>query len=903
MGKTQKNALDVVSISAGGQKGVMQGKIENGMQVSYHTPVAFATNVSERETPPNSAAPILSTKRAYAGLADYAQAHGLTAADLQRWQWQQATKAGRKALKFETKTGPRYRFLDGQSPTYIHETGYQRSWYGLTDDLIASIDDETPLVICNGEISTVTGQTYLVPAVCITSGEKSAIPQNLLDELTAAIPGAAILIALDCDQAGRRAAAGMMAQLKAAGFKALAVDLGLSDGGDLADFCMMHGAAAYERLKACAPLDIPESAAPVFTPRVVASVSKPANVSPDAEERAEKRRAAWFKKAFEGIVHTLETMARERNKGLFSSACKLFDLVHSYPQYSSESAAYDALYQASATNGYLAKDGQFAVNSAIKSAQRTPRQYVDMGFDPYDNPAPRLQNSAHADFSNVSPKGETGAPAALPDAIVMRGLSIWGLPIVSELNYILGAHARGLLPSIFTLEDVNQARLSEGIDSPTPLHVYVDMGKYGVLQKVTSQLKDGLHPIDLTNKEGCKSSFNSKRGRKAAAYALPSLADLIKAMFQPMALSLMAMHPDKMPLIDESLTPLMRAVLEGLLNWKKPFETVSLGLVRAFLNDADKYRAEAVYEAILALPITDASMLADMGLSAAEYAAYTAIVSAQGAAFAGLIALKNRLLLRLYETHKASLNNPTTTRIEGAPLIGEAWLNAFYRALLLPHDGRSLWNYQLNAIMGIDNKRSAKRAAARAGISSTPREDTRPFTVSIEGDCTPTWHAVKRAAKDAAKQGESGRAMHIRSYDERGRLLGSADVAEYEPDDFSIGVRFEVIVQLPNLITVSDAAPLADEMPETAAAPAAEQAEQTPAQDAQGEAKETASRGRRRITPARLHDRKWFLERLLAPFCQTDSGVWFNPLTGELHDDAEAVLTDAISLTALQGVS
>lgn len=874
------------------------------MPLLYNDLLLTQHNDANLASPSHSAVSILSTKRAYAGLADYAAAHGLTAADLQRWHWQQAIKAGRKALKFETKTGPRYRFLDGQSPSYIHETGYQRSWYGLSNDLIASIDDETPLVICNGEISSVTGQTYLVPAVCITSGEKSAIPQNLLDELTAAIPGAAILIALDCDTAGRRAAAGMMAQLIAAGFKARAVDLGLSDGGDLSDFCMMHGAAAYERLMQCAPLEMPETPAPVFTPRVMPVLSKPANVSPDAEARADARRHAWFKVVWDAIIRKLETTARERNKGLFSAACSLFDLVHSYPQYSSESAAYDALYQASAINGYLAKDGQFAVNSALKSAQRTARQYTAMPFDPYDNPAPRIEKPAQAESLIYSPAGESAAPAALPDAIVMRGLTIWGLPIVSELNYILGAHARGLLPSIFTLEDVNQARSAEGLDSAAPLHVYVDMGNYGVLQKVTKEIKDGLHPIDTTNKEGCILSFNSKRGRKPAAYVVPSLADILTAMFQPMARSLMAMHPDKTPLIDESLTLLMRAVLEGLLNWKRPFESVSLGLVRAFLNEADKYRAEAVYEAIQALPIIDASMLAAMGLNAAEAAAYTAIVSAQGEAFAGLIALKNRVLLRLYQTHLKALDNPTTTRIEGAPLIGEAWLNAFYRALLLPLNGGYLWAFELNAALGIDNKRSAKRAAARAGISSTPREDTRAFKVSIEGDSTPTWHAVKRAAKDAAKQGEAGRAQHIRSYDERGRLIGSADVSEYEPDDFSIGVRFEVIVQLRNLITVSDAAPLADAMPETAA-PAAQQAEQTPAQNAQDEAKESDTPRRRRITPARLHNKQWLLERLLAFCCQTESGVWFNPLTGELHESAEAVLSDAMGIKALnaEGVS
>jgi hypothetical protein len=872
------------------------------MQVSYHTPVAFATNVSERETPPNSAAPILTTKRAYAGIADYAQAHGLSADDLKRWQWQQATKAGRPALKFETKTGPRYRFLDGQSPSYIHETGYERSWYGLDKDIIESIDDETPLVVCNGEISTVTAQTYLVPAVCITSGEKGRIPQNLLDELTAAIPGAPILIALDCDSAGRRAAAGMMAQLKAAGFKARAIDLALFDGGDLADFCMMHGAAAYERLMACTPLEMPESETPAFTPRVMpaARMRKPANVSPDAEDK----RRDHFESRWNGAISALERTTKGRWKAAFTHACLLFDLVYTYG-YRSESEAAAAITNACEINGYRAEHGARAVQNHINGALNQPRQMLDMAD--YDNPAARRQFSAQAEKSNDAPA--RAQLAALPDAIITRGLDIWGLPIVSELNYILGAHSRGLLPAIFTLEDVNQARAADGIDSVTPLHVYVDMGNYGVLPKAHNQLKDRMHPIDTTNKEGCNSSFNSKRGRKPAAYALPSLADIQRAAFQPMARSLMAMHPDKVISIDEGLAPLMRAVMEGLLNWQKPFTSVSLGLVRAFLNEADKWHAEAVYEAIQSLLITDAGLLADMGLNQDEIAFYIALASAQGDILSGLIALKNRLLQRLYQTHLKALDNPTITPLpENAPRIGEAWLSALHNALLLPYNGRSLWNYQLNAIIGIDNKRSAKRAAARAGISSTPREDTRPFTVSVEGDSTPTLNAVKRAARDAAKQGESGRAQHIRSYDENGRLIGSADMSDSDPDDFRIGVRFEVIVQLPNLITVSEPAPLADaiesdEMPESAAADANE----TPAQDAQTDANESDTTRRRRITPKCLHDRAWLLDRLLAPFClldkPTEAGQWLNPHTGELYQSAEALLSDAIGLASKEAVS
>jgi hypothetical protein len=142
----------------------------------------------------------------------------------------------------------------------------------------------------------------------------------------------------------------------------------------------------------------------------------------------------------------------------------------------------------------------------------------------------------------------------------------------------------------------------------------------------------------------------------------------------------------------------------------------------------------------------------------------------------------------------------------------------------------------------------------------------------------------------------------IRSYDENGREIGKAEYAESDhPEGFNIGVRFSIELQLRSLITVLDAAMLADEMPESAEADA--QDIETAEELGTIVPKESDTTRRRRITPARLHNRTWLLDRLLAPFCQTENGLWFNPLTGELHESAEDVLSDAIGLASKEAVS
>lgn len=189
--------------------------------------------------------PVENSKRAYAGGADYAQAHGLTWDDLRGWGYRETVVENRHALEFQTATGLRWRFIDGAKGKAVYKSvpGYVRCWYGLDSDLRQRLRDGAPLVLCNGEISVIAGRKHGLAALAMTGGEKGEIPAELFEQLRgflADIPAVRILIALDCDPAGRAAARGLEAQFYTAGYDVWALDLELGSGGDLADFCRLY---------------------------------------------------------------------------------------------------------------------------------------------------------------------------------------------------------------------------------------------------------------------------------------------------------------------------------------------------------------------------------------------------------------------------------------------------------------------------------------------------------------------------------------------------------------------------------------------------------------------------------------------------------------------------------------
>lgn len=197
--------------------------------------------------------PITETKKLYKGLEDYAFAHYVKPEVFAAAGWTEGKWYDHPALIYPTATGVRYRLLDATKGVYRSQDDYERCWYGFK--YLNTIDKDV-IVLCNGEPSTVVAQHYGVPALCVTGGEK-ALPDDLIKQLRAKWNGA-IWIAYDCDQAGRTAAVEVERQLKAAGYQDVRIlDLGLTDGGDLADFCGLYLENAYNALKSLLPLPVP----------------------------------------------------------------------------------------------------------------------------------------------------------------------------------------------------------------------------------------------------------------------------------------------------------------------------------------------------------------------------------------------------------------------------------------------------------------------------------------------------------------------------------------------------------------------------------------------------------------------------------------------------------------------
>lgn len=210
---------------------------------------------------PAAAAP---TKRGYADLTEYAQAHYTPASAFiaAGWSTELTTRRNRPALTFTTATGGRWRFLDSKGQPFDSPKGYVSCWYLLDQAITIARATDAPLVICNGEPSAIVAQHYGVPAICVTGGSERRIPDALLEALRAVWNGP-IVIALDCDGKGREGMAAQLAQLGDAGLVARTVHLNGSKGFDLADFCGLHGDSALADLLVLPPAPVPEIQDPI----------------------------------------------------------------------------------------------------------------------------------------------------------------------------------------------------------------------------------------------------------------------------------------------------------------------------------------------------------------------------------------------------------------------------------------------------------------------------------------------------------------------------------------------------------------------------------------------------------------------------------------------------------------
>lgn len=193
-----------------------------------------------------------SSKREYRDLADYAAFKGVPveAFILAGWDTKVTQKDGRPKLTFKTRTGERYRFIDGENPKFKSVYGYTSCWYGLDRAVKVATETQQPLLIVNGEPSVVVASHFGLPACAITGGEAKNIPAVLIDELRQKWTGK-VIVALDCDDTGKRGARKYVAAL---GSLATAIDLGMGKGGDIADFCKLHTTDAWEALNKCKPL-------------------------------------------------------------------------------------------------------------------------------------------------------------------------------------------------------------------------------------------------------------------------------------------------------------------------------------------------------------------------------------------------------------------------------------------------------------------------------------------------------------------------------------------------------------------------------------------------------------------------------------------------------------------------
>ncbi len=232
------------------------------------------------------------SKRTYSNIADYAIQHGLTPDELSAAGIREGRhycidlRKSRPALLIETPTGERVRYLDGNKPEYRSPTGYTKCWYRLEIALGLCKATERPLVICNGEISTLAAQLRGIAATALAGGSEQGIPDPLIADLKAKYDGE-VLIAFDSDTTGRDGARKVARQLREAGMTVQIVDLNGPKGWDLADFVQQPGNDKPEALRALIVTDSPDDepvALPPFSsrPALPASAQLPEDLGRNA---------------------------------------------------------------------------------------------------------------------------------------------------------------------------------------------------------------------------------------------------------------------------------------------------------------------------------------------------------------------------------------------------------------------------------------------------------------------------------------------------------------------------------------------------------------------------------------------------------------------------------------------
>lgn len=223
---------------------------DDGMKGSLYD---FAERVGI-ETPKREQ--VENSKRGYDSLAEYAALKGVPEQAFIDAKWEQiAYFDGRPCFVFPTKGGLRYRFIDGKKPRFKSVTGFKPCWYGLDKAIVLAKQSNQKLIICNGEPSTVVAQHFGIAAFSMPGGEDHDVPSELLTELQAKWQGE-IIVALDCDEAGWKGIKRFTDAFTPVGIQHTVIDLMLSTGGDLADYCKLHGESTLKDLATLPKLGI-----------------------------------------------------------------------------------------------------------------------------------------------------------------------------------------------------------------------------------------------------------------------------------------------------------------------------------------------------------------------------------------------------------------------------------------------------------------------------------------------------------------------------------------------------------------------------------------------------------------------------------------------------------------------
>jgi hypothetical protein len=195
----------------------------------------------------------------YTALEDYAIAHGVPVEAFTKAGWTIGWHNKRRGLFVPHEDGiTRIRFLDDNGAKWMPikpqdmQGKVTPCWYGFKPAIqMAKDSTHKTIVLTNGQPSVIAAHYYNVPALATTDGEGKKLEKGpLLKRLLDAIKEheLKIIIAMDGDDAGRKATEQRKDALLANGIQPRVVLFGGDDGFDLADYCKQHKSQSMDKL-------------------------------------------------------------------------------------------------------------------------------------------------------------------------------------------------------------------------------------------------------------------------------------------------------------------------------------------------------------------------------------------------------------------------------------------------------------------------------------------------------------------------------------------------------------------------------------------------------------------------------------------------------------------------------